>query len=131
MLGYSKLENLSTQFFMVLIMRHLLLTFMHVCMLRLWESRITQNRNACRRCMPLSGCRYVPDRSCMMVAYPGVHQASEDSLLYRQYYRSTNLSKKQTHSTVFDSSMSKIRLRKLKFRYGVVNLVLCVCFSIN
>jgi hypothetical protein len=60
MLGYSKLENLSTQFFMVLIMLNLLLTFMHVCMLRLWDSRIsaiTQTRNAFRRgCMPLSAC---------------------------------------------------------------------------
>jgi hypothetical protein len=56
MLGYTKLENLSTQFFMIQKMRHLLLASMHVCMLRLWESRITQTRNACRRCMPLSAC---------------------------------------------------------------------------
>ena len=77
-------------------------------------------------CRPVN----VPDRSCMMVAYPGIHQVSEDSLLYRKYYRSTNLSKKQTHSTVFDSSMSKIRLRKLKFRYGVVRFsTLCLFFD--
>jgi hypothetical protein len=49
----------------------------------------------------------VPDRPCMMFAYPGIHQVSKDSLLYRQYYRSTNLSKKQRYSTKFDFSMSK------------------------
>ena len=58
MSGCAKLENLSTQFFMIQIMRHLLLESMHVCMLRLWESRIsaiTQTRNAFQRgCMPLS-----------------------------------------------------------------------------
>jgi hypothetical protein len=48
-----KLENLSTQFFMIQIMRHLLLASMYVCMLRLWESRITQIRDARRRGMPV------------------------------------------------------------------------------
>ena len=56
---YTKLEDLSTQFFMIQIMWHLLLAPVRVCMLRLWESRNTQIRDACRLCMPASVCMWM------------------------------------------------------------------------
>ena len=67
-------------------------------------------------CLPMD----VPDRSCMMVAYPGIHQVSDDSLLCRQYYRSTNLLKKR-YNTKFDSNMSKKRYSPTADQRGTMN----------
>ena len=94
MLGCTELENLSTQFSMIQIMRHVPLASVHamfaccVCGNHALRKSGPHAGDACL-CLPVD----VPDRSYMMVAYPGIHQVYEDSLLYKQYYISTNLSK--------------------------------------
>ena len=93
MFGYTKLDNLSTQFFMIQITCGIYCW--HPCM---FACCVCGNHALCKPgtnagaaclCLPVD----VLDRSCVMVAYPVIHHwVSEDSLLYRQYYISTNFS---------------------------------------